>query len=254
MVSTLHFGVALRGLGIMFLVPSTTSAQMARTATFPLTSQGGSGVAGTATLTDLGNKLRAAFALSAIAASTALVSPALAARPLAHVVPGEVVSVTGTPNLWIADAEGTIHFVGDPRALTGQAVDWNNQVALPADAFPSGGIGAPWLSTALVKIGDAIFLPQFDGDAGAPTLRRIQLPSDLAQLGITADNYGQYVLDQQTWEQRYNLTLDRVTFDGDFALAPVPPAPASPEASSDNSANAGSDSGSSIDINTSDES
>jgi hypothetical protein len=188
------------------------------------------------------------FSSLTIAGSLVLATPALAAPPLAHLVPGQVVAVTGTPNLWVADSGGAIHFASDPRALAGHDVDWNGQIALPADEFPSQGIGAPWLSTALVKIGDSIFLPQFEATTSAPTLRRIQSPEDLAQLGITAGNYGQYVLDLGTWQQRYHFSLAQVQFDGDFALTPAPaPAPA-PETSSDNPSDSGSGSGDPVTI------
>lgn len=166
-----------------------------------------------------------------IVASAMTATPALAAPLPAQVVPGAVVRVAGTPNLWIADDQGLLHFASDPRALAGRNVDWNAQLGLELDQAAALPVGDPWLTTALVKIGDSIFLPQYDANAGVPTLRHIQSPADLAALGINAGNYQQYVLDQQTWEQRFNLSLAGVTFDGDFALAP--PALAAPDASND---------------------
>jgi hypothetical protein len=152
-----------------------------------------------------------------------------------HVVPGEVVTVTGTPNLWITDSQGIIHFASDPRALADRSVDWSNQADLSDDLVAALPHGDPWLSAALVKIGDSIYLPQWDANASAPTLRHIQSPDDLAQLGINASNYAQFVLDPSAWQQRYNVSLDRVEFSGDFNLMPPAPDPTSDISSSDNS-------------------
>jgi hypothetical protein len=152
-----------------------------------------------------------------------------------HVVPGEVVAVTGTPNLWITDSQGMIHFASDPHALADRSVDWSNQADLSDDLVAALPHGDPWLSTALVKIGDSIYLPQWDANASTPTLRHIQSTDDLAQLGINASNYGQFVLDPSTWQQRYNVSLDRVEFDGDFNLTPPAPDPSSDASSSDTS-------------------
>jgi hypothetical protein len=173
-----------------------------------------------------------AIAASAMVAVSG--TPALAAPAPAHVVPGQVVAVSGTPNLWITDSQGVIHFASDPRALAGRTVDWSAQLDLPADQLATLPIGDPWLSMALVQIGGSIYLPQLGAGASAPTLFRIQSPADLAQIGVDADNYGRFVLDTATWEQRYDLPLNRVQFDGDFQLTPLPAAPA-PESGSDNS-------------------
>jgi hypothetical protein len=164
----------------------------------------------------------------ALVVSALLSASAQAAGPAGPfpsvLVPGEVVTATGTPNLWIADEEGIVHFASDPGALAGHRVDWNAQFALNPVQVPEITAGAPWLTAALVKIGDAIYLPQFSPDGGLPTLRRIQSPDDLAVLGINASNYGQYVLDASAWEQQYHLPLARVLFDGDFFLQPPAPA------------------------------
>ena len=122
------------------------------------------------------------------------------------------------------------HFAGDPTALADRPVDWQTRADIAPDQMELLPLGAPYLSMALVQIGSDIYLPQWDPalHPTAPTLQRIQSPHDLSMLGIDASNYGQYILDRQTWEQRYNISLARVEFAGDFQLVPAPPAPAPP--------------------------
>jgi len=177
----------------------------------------------------------------ALAVSALSAAPALAAPPPVQLVPGEVVASAGTPNLWVTDGQGVVHFASDTRALAGQAVNWSDQLNVTADQLASLPVGAPWLSAPLVQIGNSIYLPQWQGSASAPALYRIQSPEDLAQLGINAANYGQDVLDLQTWQQRTNLSLDQVEFAGDFNLTPAPQlTAAAPETSSDNPSDNGS--------------
>jgi hypothetical protein len=170
-----------------------------------------------------------ALAPLALAASVASVSPAWAdssTKPL-QLVPAEVVAVSGTPNLYLADAQGMAHFTSDPIALADQTVNWNERTDITPDQVELLPLGAPYLSMALVQIGHDIYLPQWNPTfhPTMPTLQRVQSPHDLAMLGIDASNYGQYVLDSRTWEQRYNLSIARVEFAGDFQLVPAPPAP-----------------------------
>jgi hypothetical protein len=106
-------------------------------------------------------------------------------------------------------------------------VNWNERTDITPDQVELLPLGAPYLSMALVQIGHDIYLPQWNRTfhPTMPTLQRVQSPHDLAMLGIDASNYGQYVLDSRTWEQRYNLSIARVEFAGDFQLVPAPPAP-----------------------------
>src|SRR5215213_5047301 len=75
----------------------------------------------------------------------------LAALP--PIQPGEVISLLGNRNeLWIADDQGSLHFAGDTRALTGKAVDWSYRLLITPEAVRQLPRGEPWLSTALVVI------------------------------------------------------------------------------------------------------
>lgn len=171
----------------------------------------------------------------AVVAAGVVASPvpaALAAPVPAQVVPGEIVGLAGTPDLWIADDQGLLHFASDPNALAGHAANWNVRADLTYDQLATLPHGAPWLSTPLVKIGDGIYLPVLGPAGTLPTLRHIQSTDDLAQIGITAGNYGQLVLDQSAWEQHYGVSLQRAEVIGDLALLPQPATSASNEAAS----------------------
>jgi hypothetical protein len=184
----------------------------------------------------------APVALAALAASTMGAISVAAAPVSVRPTPGQVVAVSGTPNLWIADSQGVLHFASDPVALAGQSVDWQSRVDLTADELETLSVGAPWLSMALVRIGDQIYVPQWDPrtNASAPTLRHIQTTDDLTMLGVGAGNYQEIVLDEATWEQRYGLSIDEVAFGGDLVLT-LPPAAIAPEpeASTESAADSG---------------
>jgi hypothetical protein len=114
---------------------------------------------------------------------------------------------------------------------------------LSVDQLATLPVGTPWLSAALVKTGNDIYLPQWSTSGDTPTMLRIQSPSDLELLGVNADNYGQLVLDQSAWEQRYGVSLNRAEFGGDFQV--LPPAPTLvPDANADSNSDTSSDSGS----------
>jgi hypothetical protein len=184
----------------------------------------------------------------AVAAATAAgaASPAFAAPAPARPTPGEVVAVEGTPNLWVADSRGVIHFASDPRALVGQSIDWGDQTDLTVDQMATLPVGTPWLSAALVKAGSEIYLPQWSANGATPTLLRIQSPADLELLGVNADNYGQFVLDQSTWEQRYGIALNQAKFGGNFDVLP-PALLTSPDMDSTSDAGTTGDDGSGAD-------
>jgi hypothetical protein len=172
----------------------------------------------------MNRKWFATLAPFAIAGTLLVGAPALAAPAPVEIVPKQIVIVLGTPNMWVADSQGVIHFVGDPRALAVRPVDWQTGIGLPLDLVATLPRGDPWLSAAFVKIGNEIYLPQVDPSTNATglTLRRITTPSDLSLLGVDADNYGEYVLEAPAWEHRYGMSLTDVVFAGDFALTPPP--------------------------------
>jgi len=90
----------------------------------------------------------------ALPASTA----AAQSSPQARLPHGAVISLKGTPHLWIADEEGILHWGGDTRALTGKFIDWSNRVEVTVDQLKSLPGGDPWLSAGLLKDGDPIYL------------------------------------------------------------------------------------------------
>jgi hypothetical protein len=191
----------------------------------------------------------AAGAALAIAGVTSAALPAIASA--ATVPPGEVVKLSGTPNLWVVDSQGVAHFASDPQALAGKPVNWGSQVELTADQLAGVTRGTPWLSMALVQIGDSIYLAEpgtgassastsaastdamssgmTTGIASGPVLLHVPSPYDLWLLGVTPENYGQLVLDRPTWEKQYGVSLDKATIAGDFQLTPAPYVPDSSE-------------------------
>jgi hypothetical protein len=150
----------------------------------------------------------AAFATTVVAGSR--VAPAVASAPASPppVTPGEVVALQGTPHLWIADQNGTLHWAGDTRALAGKTVDWSTRLDVSLDTLKTMPRGDPWLSAGLVKDGDPIYLVKWETNTAAPALLHIQSIADVELFGINASNYGAYVLDRATWEQRYNVRLE----------------------------------------------
>src|SRR5687768_10410109 len=73
------------------------------------------------------------------------------------VTPGSVVALRGTSHLWFGDAQGTLHWGGDTRALAGREINWNGRVEVGLDQLRTLPIGDPWLSTGLLKDGDPIY-------------------------------------------------------------------------------------------------
>ncbi|HEX2513182.1 MAG TPA: hypothetical protein VH257_00655 [Chloroflexota bacterium] len=146
---------------------------------------------------------------------------------------GEVVALEGTPHLFVRDANGALHLVSDPRALADQHVDWLTRKDVTLDQLRQFNRGEPFLSLALVKIGDAIYLPQAPLDGRAPVLRLIKSPADLALLGVSGENYGRIVLEQEAWEARYGLStsalqVEDLSLDGNPAVGPANPQEATP--------------------------
>jgi hypothetical protein len=172
----------------------------------------------------------------AVAAAAGIAAPGGAyAAPAAAltVAPNGTVSLQGTPHLWIADANGALHLAGDTRALADKTVDWGTRVTATLADIRSTPLGAPYLSAALVKVGDAIYTPNWETGEAAPTLLHIQSIQDLQLFGVDAANYGSTVLSQADWEQRYGFKVadlqkgELTPIDATAAPAPSATPPAS---------------------------
>jgi hypothetical protein len=136
-------------------------------------------------------------------------------------VAGELLALEQTPHLWAVDAAGTAHLASDPFALAQHAAAGAPRMAVSLDELRSMPRGEPWLSMALVKIGDFVYLPQEQAPGSAPVLRLIKSVDDLSLLGIGADNYGRLVLDRPAWEARYGFNVDGLRYDT-FSLDGTP--------------------------------
>lgn len=121
---------------------------------------------------------------------------------------GMVVSLQGTPHLWIADEHGVLHWGGDTRALAGKHIAWSNRVKVNLVGLLTLPIGDPWLSAGLLKSGDPIYLVKWESEWAVPKLLHIQSIADVELFGINGSNYGNFVLDQGTWEARYGIPAD----------------------------------------------
>ena len=124
---------------------------------------------------------------------------------------GDVIRLSGTDHLWIADSQNVLHWGGDTRAIQGKRITWN---VIPAseqniDDLP---VGDPWLSAGLLKDGDPIYLVKWETSWPKPKLLHIQSIRDVELFGINETNYGKYVLDVAAWEAKYGFdasTLER---------------------------------------------
>jgi hypothetical protein len=128
-------------------------------------------------------------------------------------VSGEILALEQTPHLWAVDAAGTAHLASDPRALTEHAAAGAPRMEVSLDELSQMPRGEPYLSMALVKIGDFVYLPEPQSGGATPTLRLIKSVGDLTFLGITGDNYGRLVLDRAAWEARYGFDVDGLRYD-----------------------------------------
>src|SRR4051812_271527 len=107
--------------------------------------------------------LSAAAAASLVATAAPHAPAALAApSPAPAYAPGTVVALGGTPHIWLADAQGQLHWSGDTRALTGRAVNWGSRAEVTLDQLKTLPVGDPWLSTGLLKLGDPIYLVKWE--------------------------------------------------------------------------------------------
>ena len=160
--------------------------------------------------------LTAAGALLGATGAAAL-ADALPQAPLMD----EVFALEHTPHLFFLDEDGAVHLASDPTALAGIDVDWFARRDVTLGQLRRFTPGEPILSLALVKIGDAIYLPEAPLGGGAPKLRLVKSIADLAAVGIGGENYGRLVMEQAAWEARYGLrTADLQTED--FSLDGVP--------------------------------
>ena len=159
-------------------------------------------------------------------------APALMVRAQGVFVDGTVVALQGTPHLWIADQQGVLHWAGDTRALAGKHVRWDSRIEVTLAQLQALNRGDPWLSAGLLKDGDPIYLVKWETDWAEPRLFHIQSIGDVELFGINGSNYGSYVLDVGTWEQRFGFSaagLPRATLPA--ATAPqAPTAPSGPPA------------------------
>ena len=132
--------------------------------------------------------------------------PALTVQAQSAFTPGAVVALQGTPHLWIADQQGVLHWAGDTRALAGKHVVWSNRTEVTLVQLLELNRGDPWLSAGLLKDGDPIYLVKWETDWQQPTLLHIQSIVDVELFGINGSNYGNFVLDVATWEQRFGIS------------------------------------------------
>src|SRR5262245_16533684 len=127
-------------------------------------------------------------------------------------VSGEILSLEQTPHLWTVDAAGTAHLASDPFALAEHAVAGAPRLEVSLDELRQMPRGEPYLSMALVKIGNFIYLPQEQTPGSAPVLRLIKSVDDLSLMGVDAGNYGRIVLDRPDWEARYGFNTDGLRY------------------------------------------
>ena len=120
---------------------------------------------------------------------------------------GTVVALLGTPHLWIADAQGTLHWAGDTRALAGRYINWSNRLELPLDQIQRAPRGDPWLTAGLLKDGDPIYLVKWETHEPLPRLLHIQSIRDVELFGINERNYGRMVIGRAQWEAHYGIRV-----------------------------------------------
>lgn len=169
-----------------------------------------------------------------LALAVALVALSLTAAAPKTLAPGAVVGLAGTPHLWIADSAGVLHWGGDTRALAGKHVNWSDRRDVSLTELQTFPIGDPWLSAGLLKDGDPIYLVKWESDWPQPKLLHIQSIKDVELFGINGSNYGNFVLDKTTWEQRYGIdagSLQRDQLAAAVAVSAPPAAPPLPDTS-----------------------
>ena len=146
---------------------------------------------------------KALLVLALTVGTLAALPAAQAQQSFAH---GAVVALQGTPHLWIADAQGTLHWGGDTRALAGKHVNWGDRTEVGLDRLRTLPVGDPWLSAGLLKDGDPIYLVKWESDWAQPQLLHIQSIADVELFGINGSNYGNFVIEKSEWEQRFGIS------------------------------------------------
>src|SRR5205814_9421440 len=121
--------------------------------------------------------------------------------------PGTPVSLAGTPHLFIVDDQGVLHWGGDTRALAGHVINWGNECAVTLGELLAAPRGDPWLTAGLPKIGEPIYLAKWEDTEPAPRLLHIQSIADVELFGINTANYGNFILERATWEQRFGFRV-----------------------------------------------
>lgn len=147
--------------------------------------------------------------------------------------PGAVIALAGTPHLFIAGEQGVLHWGGDTRSLAGKTINWSDRREVSLAQLRGYTIGDPWLYAGLVKQGDPIYLAKWETGESRPKLLHILSIADVELFGINASNYGRFVIDPATWEQRWGMslsTLDRGTLERAVPppVTPTPTATATP--------------------------
>ena len=127
------------------------------------------------------------------------------APALGNLTPGTVVALRGTPHLWIAEADGALHWVGDTRALSGRPVNWSSRLEVDLAQLRAARLGDPFLSAGLVRRNGPIYLAKWEQGQAQPTLLHIQTIADVEVFGINGSNYGQFVLEEPAWNQRFGF-------------------------------------------------
>ena len=153
--------------------------------------------------------------LSVIVGLLALLGVSLAPAPVAWadvaqqpiLTAGAVVSLQGTPHLWIADDEETLHWVGDTRALAERQVNWEHRTEVTLSELQDLRRGDPWLSAGLLKDGALLYLVQWPSDDAVPRLLHIQSVADIELFGISWRNYGALVYEPAAWEREFGLRV-----------------------------------------------
>jgi len=154
---------------------------------------------------------RFAVALAVLGSTLApLLAHTTVAAQQCNYTPGAVIQLIGTPHLFITDEQGILHWGGDTRGLANRLIDWNNRCNVGLDTLQAARRGDPWLSSGLPKIGDPIYLSKWEDAEPAPRLLHIPTIADVELFGINTANYGNFILEQQVWEQRYGFAAGTV--------------------------------------------
>ncbi len=135
---------------------------------------------------------------------------------------GAVVLLRGTPHYWVADEAGVLHWAIDTRALSGRYVRWGDQreVTLPElERLPRG---APWLTApvSFVRAAGRLYVVRWEAGLRWPALLPAPSVEALAPFGITPEDVAAYGTDRQTWERRFELSLNSLVADLNPAAPP----------------------------------